>query len=598
MANKYFDFSATYNGDGTAPTAASGAGAAGAYNTFIGLTPVSGDSWWIRRSNSAITLAAVYAGAMGGVNMIGWPISGDDFYASRPSAGTSAGWDSDSTSLYAKILSATATYNFAPTGVGANFQRIWVSSTVTAAQTIPLASFAGANTTCKNSKFQFDSAVTGTSVQLPALSVTGATPNFQNITALGSSTGAVTTPIVTVTQPAAAGGYIKNLTINAAALPLGTGSIISSAALQYTGAVGYQSIVLEGLAINILGSQTYHIGTALLTLTQGPCIRDLAISCPSGTAYQGPGLYLLAPRNDIYNVTCSGNAGPVVFGSSNSIVECKSWQQAYQLGAGVTSASAGTYTTAGSGAPLSFLAGASGNQFNLTNGYLKSANQQIFMAGNWNEIMFNWVQFGGTNGTGYNVTGYATAGSSAGYDFDLFEQNSLQVLGSFRYTNRHGQWTTTNTYRTGSAANFALKCVMTESNLAQNRRELPIGMKGREQAFLNLTNGTNVIRLYGAYKSWAGTNEALPTLRDVGINFDYYNGGTPGYVAISTFADGALPSDGSTWVNDSGLTGFIITVTLTDVSGAQAVPFNIFASPEFDSSGYIYIDPAVTVGTS
>jgi hypothetical protein len=51
-------------------------------------------------------------------------------------------------------------------------------------------------------------------------------------------------------------------------------------------------------------------------------------------------------------------------------------------------------------------------------------------------------------------------------------------------------------------------------------------------------------------------------------------------------------------VNDTGLTPFIITVTLTDVSGAQAVPFNIFASPEFDSSGYVYIDPAVTVGTS
>ncbi|MEI6542141.1 MAG: hypothetical protein WCL60_01380 [Methylococcales bacterium] len=596
MTNIYFDFSATFNGNGTAPTQASSGGAAGAYNTFVGVTPNSGDSWWIRRSNSAMTLAAVYAGALGGVNIIGWPISGDDFYASRPAAGISAGWDSDSTSLYAKILSSSATYNFAPTGVGANFQRLWVSSTNTATQTIPLASFAGASTTCKNSKFTFDNAINGTSVQLPPLSITGATPNFQNITTQGSSTGATTTPIVTITQAAAAGGYIKNLTVNAAALPLGAGSIISSAAVQYTGVVGYQPIVFEGLTINILGSQSYHIGTALLTLTQGPCIRDLSITGPTGTAYQGSGLYLLAPRNDIYNVTCTGNAGPIVIGGSNGIVEVKNWSISYQLGTGTTSASAGTYTTAGSGAPIAFLAGASGNQFNLTNANIKAANQQIYNAGNWNQIMFNWVQFSGTNATGSNITGGTVAGTSAGFDFDLFEQNSLQVLGSFRYTNRHGQWTTTNTYRTGSAANFALKCVITEPALSQNRRELPIGVKGREQAFLNLTNGTNVIRLYGSYKSWAGTNEALPTLRDIGINFDYYNGS--GYVAISSFTDGALPSDSSTWNNDSGLTGFIITTTLTDVSGAQAVPFNIFASPEFDSSGYIYIDPAVTVGTS
>jgi hypothetical protein len=596
MANLYFDFSATFNGTGATPAQAASGGAAGAYNTIVGVIPVSGDFWWIRRSNSAITLAAVYATALGGITMVGWPISGDDFYATRPAAGITQGWDADSTANYGKILSANALFNFAPTGAGANYQRLWVSSNVSSAQTLSLAAFSGANTVCRNFKSTFDSAVNGTSVQLPALSVTGATPRFENITVLGSSTGAVTTPIVAINQAAAAGGYIKNLTINAAALPLGAGSNASSAALQFTGVVGYQPIVLEGININILGPQTYHIGTALLTLTSGPSIRDLAISAPSGSAFQGASVYLLAPRTEIYNMTCSGNAGAIVFNSSQNMVECKSWVNAYQLGVGVTSSTPGTFATAGSFPPVTFMAAANGNQFNLTNGNLKSANQQIYMGGNWNEIMFNWVRYSGANGTGYNITGYQTAAISAGFDFDLFEQNSLQVLGSFRYTNRHGNWTTTNTYRTGSAANFALKCLMTESGFAQNRRELPIGMKGREQAFLNLINGTNVIRLYGAYKSWAGTVEAAPTLRDIGLNFDYYNGA--GYVAISTFADGSLPSDGSTWVNDTGLTGFIITVTLTDVSGAQAVPFNIFASPEFDSSGYVYIDPAVTVGIS
>ena len=594
MAYVYFDFGAANNGNGTTPAQASSGGGVGAYNTLVGATVNSGDVWLVRRSATALSLAAAFTTSLAGLTILGWPISGDDYYSSRPAAGTSAGWDADA-ATFAKILSTSATYNFAPTGT-INLQRVWVSSTNTSTQTLPLGNFAGNNMVVKWCKFAYDSAVNGTSVQLPALTFTGQTPRCENTVATGSSTGAANTPIVTVTQAAANDGYFKNLTINCTALPLGAGSNASSAALQYTGIVGYKPILFEGTTINVLGSQTYSIGTALLTLTQGPILRDLTITGPSGSSYQGASVYMNAPRTEVFNATFTGNAGPVVFASNYCTFECKSYTNTYQMSMGVTATTPGTYSTAGSYPPITFAANAGGNQLFLTNANLKGSNQQIWNGGNLNEMMFNWVTYSGTNATSQNMTGQTQVATTLGYDFDWYEQNALQVLGSFRYTNRHGQWLTTNTYRSGSAANFALKCSMTEPDYGQNRRGMLIGNKGREQAFLNLLNGTSVIRVYGAYKSWAGTNEAAPTTRDIGINFDYYNGA--GYVAISTFADGSLTGDSSTWVNDTGLTAFVLTVTLSDVSGAQAVPFNLSCSPEFDSSGYVYIDPAVTVGAS
>lgn len=50
MAEIYFDFTSSTDGDGTVATQASGAGSVGAYNTLNGKTPASGDTWWLRRT--------------------------------------------------------------------------------------------------------------------------------------------------------------------------------------------------------------------------------------------------------------------------------------------------------------------------------------------------------------------------------------------------------------------------------------------------------------------------------------------------------------------------------------------------------------------
>lgn len=53
MADVYFDFSAEFDGDGTIPAHAPGAGLIGAFNTLAGRVQLEGDTWWLRRTTGA-----------------------------------------------------------------------------------------------------------------------------------------------------------------------------------------------------------------------------------------------------------------------------------------------------------------------------------------------------------------------------------------------------------------------------------------------------------------------------------------------------------------------------------------------------------------
>ena len=107
MADKYVDHSATNDGDGTAPTQAGAPGGAGAFNTLAGKSFSDGDVVWLRRKDK--TYGATWTPATAGVVYVGWPIAGDDYFATRPAAGTAAGWDADG-DTYAELSFATSSY--------------------------------------------------------------------------------------------------------------------------------------------------------------------------------------------------------------------------------------------------------------------------------------------------------------------------------------------------------------------------------------------------------------------------------------------------------------------------------------------------------
>jgi hypothetical protein len=141
---------------------------------------------------------------------------------------------------------------------------------------------------------------------------------------------------------------------------------------------------------------------------------------------------------------------------------------------------------------------------------------------------------------------------------------------------------------------------MTEGDVGQNRRSLPISKKGMETIFINLASGANTVTLYGAYKNYAGNFltqpyiTTVPTAQDVGFGFDWFSSSGTVLNTSSSFATGALATDASTWNLDSGVTAFKIDIVIASAD-AQTVPVNIFMSPEYDSAGYIYIDPEIYV---
>jgi hypothetical protein len=282
------------------------------------------------------------------------------------------------------------------------------------------------------------------------------------------------------------------------------------------------------------------------------------------------------------NINGSGSAqGTIYNAGSNNHIEVKNWMIAYPM------TGAGAYTVGGATNPIvgSASTGSNGNVISITNGTFtvsSSSVNKLQSLGSNNKYHFNFTDF---------LAGSVSRTAGA-YNYEVVSMNHNKTIGAWHYEDRYGYLDSSNTYRTGGS-NFSLKATMNESQLGQNRRGLQLSPKNREIIWITLNAGTNVVRLYGAYKNYVGSN---PTLRDVGFSFDWFDTNNSANV-VSTPNDGALASDGSTWNNDPGVTPFVITASIASAQ-QQTVPFNIFLSPQYDTSGYLYIDPQPTVGVS
>src|ERR1022692_3805274 len=115
MANVFIDFSASNDGDGTTAAQAGSPGGVGAFKTFVGHAPAVGDKWWFRRAGTLSTGSQSFT--VSNVQYIGWPISTDVDYATRPASGISNNWDSDSTATLPIISTTSAATITISTGI-------------------------------------------------------------------------------------------------------------------------------------------------------------------------------------------------------------------------------------------------------------------------------------------------------------------------------------------------------------------------------------------------------------------------------------------------------------------------------------------------
>lgn len=582
MATYYIDFGATYDGDGTAYTQAAGAGQTGAYNTYVGKTFASGDIVWIRRSDTALGVTANYTGALGNVKLYGWPYaSTDDHYAIRP-ADPRTTWDADSAE-YAKVSCGTTPRSFAPTGNDITLRRLWFDTTMTGSNNTLLMSIAGNSLDLRYCKATHSSIAVGSAVYAYALSSTGTNPKIQDAHFRGSVTTGGSSPyIVCNVNSGASPGLVRNITVDIPCSQLQNGSGVT----HFGNTAGNKPLVVENLTINFLDpNPTIANAVALVQPSGDVRFNDVTVTnAYSGSVYQGPSLVFGGVSTRVTNCRMSGAgaAGPV-YTAIPSFIEVKNWNVLYPM----TGSNPGTPYTAGTINPVTLNNGAGKSRVIVTNGTLNTSSAAVapvYLYNSSSELLLDNVDVVDAN--------FLVARLNDRVLYDLFSINHDKVAGAWHYENGTGRIDTSSAYRTGGAS-YSLKGAGKDTALAQNARMSIVSQPGRETYFVDLASGSNTVTMYGAHVGWAGTLKAAPDTFDVGFFFDYWNGDGD-FSTCSTASGAALTSDDSTWNDDTGFTVFKVAVTVT-TNGAQTVPFHIFLSPEYDSAGYVYVDPQIVV---
>lgn len=582
MATYYVDFGAANDGDGSTYTQASGAGQPGAFKTIVGKTFISGDTVWIRRSSTALALTATYNPTIPGVNLYGWPMAGDDHYANRP-VGPQSVWDND-TAQYAKMQYNTANVSFAPSGNGTKYRRLWIDNLTTtqySSSYYVLFGPTGSDMDIDQIRVTFSGiGVGGNFAHRNVVNISGANPTVKNLYArfcirndntyqsygMGINTGTTT-------------GYFKNITLDV--LSVYASSSIGPV-LDIANTVNNKAVKIENLNINFLDPNPAFPYPASINISSGSVhINDVTINnAYNGISYQGPYIGVNGTNCRILNCKmASGAAGPISINNSNNcMVELKNWNILKQM----QCSNLTILNSNGTGYPIQFIT-CQNCQVIINNGILNTtgpAYKPVYTDSHGVTAFLNNVQVPDPIQLTYRPYSYI--------DYDLYSANHDQVPGVWHYESRYARIDTSNVYRTGGG-NYSFRGMGLDPNKGQNYREAMISPFTRETYFIDLAAGVNTITMYGAYVGWAGTNKPVPDNRDVGFMFDYIDNNN-NYSAASTFDYTPLVADTSTWNNDTGLNPFRVTITIT-TNGPQTVPFHIFLSPEYDLTGYIYLDP-------
>lgn len=549
MADIYVDYSASNDGNGTTAAQAGSPGGTGAYNTLAGKTFSASDKVWVRRVTAAAIGAITTLSQTVGLEIIGWPISGDLYYSSRPASGTSNGWDADG-NTYAILVYNSASFRLTISGQNYKFYRIQVQQSAASAR---VSDVTGSTNEFYDCYWYHAHATQLTSA--PDFEITSSTNLFVRCKWEG--------PCAANNASAA---IVKCVTGTANKFFDCTIIISSTAAAGQCFWLNSADHLVQNLTINITG------GTAALKIvhldTSGSNCRlfDILLNASGGVTSFVP-LTVSGDANYISGFETNSGGGSttgilsIPSGGDNNVIMITNFVQ------NPTSGTNGVN-----------IAG-QGNRVILKNGTFLANTQDINFNANFNNtVLCNNVVFSSTP---------IVAGSHL-ESCTVWSYNHNQTAGAFKHIHLHGEITSSNTYRSGGES-YSFKF---ESLLAGNgtRGQLQLGLPGFETIWLNLAAGSRTVTLYGAHKNFGGTP---PKTHNIWIEFEYLDANGD-YKHYSSYAYGTtLTSDSSTWNNDTSLTVFKIDCPVT-VDAQCIVPVRIYYHA-YVASAYTYVDPKIGV---
>ena len=549
MADIYVDFSAANDGDGTTHTQAASGGAAGAYNTFIGKTFSSGDKVWIRRQNRAGQTANVTSWTAG-AHYIGWPISGDPFYASRP-AGAQAAWDGDS-DTHAQVTFTNGT-GMSVSNAVASIHRLKSHCTGTSAT---CSNWTFGHGTTQIELWNLDAEHTGTSAVLKNnYAINGRVYMVQCVgrAARGESSKSgslIGYSFVFGNANATASTLTKCTATWSTGLSLSGGLFTGSGTMR-------QCVVMD---FTVSGNPTYGLhfsnSNGIVRFIGGEINAQTAISwAAAGTA----SLYIVQSIKftncDSYVVTTTGT-------SSMSMIHVREATQ----DSAVTAA------------------------FDMDSGFLHWLwldEKVSFHASNTDDITTNSLVpcFVYTRGKA-EITNRGTTN-----DFVPGQWGS-------DFADAMGEWairsdTATidgNPDVTRDGGGLSSIKIAPSSTKGVRGASLHLGMTNQDIHYIPLSAGSQTITLYGAYKGYT----TAPNKLDVWFEFDYSDetpGSSRAWANTREVAD--LESDASTWTGVSGETAFKISKTVT--VGQDCIARVRIGAGKYESGAELYIDPTLVV---
>jgi hypothetical protein len=555
MATYYIDYSATYDGDGSAPDQAAGAGQPGAFNTLVGHLGANGDTIWIRRVTPASANVAIDFN-VDNVKYIGFPIEGDDYYSIRPS-GAATLWDADSATYITITTSSTTTPNFKATG-GAlqEFHRIKTISTGNASPTWQCITY---NCLFKNCYFEhtyggnaahyaitaqygrFYSCIASEATVAPGASCWYIVPT-SDVYLHSCSNVATGNNICGITFYNVNG--VCNITcIDCTFYAKGIGAALANTTSQLSTGKKYF------YNCDFYGSST--VGAFAISLNTGAFCYIIFDKC---RILSGSGMILISGAiNGICNFT------EVTQTAANN-------SYAINIASTGFSLSIENFTT--------YLGNTTGDIVShspvyIRNGTFKHVNEVDITPNVWRDVTI--MDYAGKKGfyKSYQNAGVITTDVTArtgGASYSIKMQPLFQA-----------------TYNTSADIYNPDKLITT------------IGLPSKEIMFVSATAGTRTITVYGAYKMWV----IAPTAKELWMEGSYYSSASDCTWAIFSTRDtavtspAALTTDTSIWTGDSSLTLFKLAITVT-IGQDCLIPIRILLS-KFQVGAYIYIDPTPIV---
>lgn len=577
MADKYLDATATFDGDGTTSAQAASGGAAGAWNTLAGKALSSGDVVWCRRCSTGVTaLGASLSLTTAGTKIVGWPISGDELYSTRP-VGAQASWDGDVATEF--VMRFTGAFSFtcgATSGTAMEFHRVHYRGENSASTTNILGIFQGpttgtiTRTRFVSCKFTSTNGLSGSSSSV-LMSFKDCIELFGCTIAAASIATSTSRAVNFNNTNTTAGGHqlVRNTTITCTGASGGTGS---SGFVRFDGADGYHA--WQDVTITAAASFGWSNGllvtfgdgaTSALGLFDGVTVDATNSTTTSGKSVSFGHPRAIFRRITLTNVTLSNTAN--VFAELEIIGWTEASVNAAQTFRGSLLVISGT---------TRYASNASAFNCNAMNAGIRMVT--LARKVTWPVLPTLQAAGAGNESVLYSIDHSGTAGN--------FYMSSANMRGQ-----------STSVARTGGFASS----IKVESLAAVSFAETPmeIGLPEREtMLFAVATAAAKTLTMYGAYKSFTNGFSNAPTLDHIWIEVRYLDGSRYRQVAMSRSTStrrGALTSDASSWTGDTGLTSFKLEVPFTTGVASTIASVRILAGWPNSEGGIIYIDPQLVL---